>query len=145
MSLTCFFQSTETEISLLLAIWDVISHEQRVSVIALLTALQGFVAEQDETEEAGLHFASVLAALGFRLRGHGNTEVHLANVAQFLEIFPSLSAYSIQCLLSRVDGRPPPDYVLQDDNGNPHEDMSAVTSSVSRSACVKDVALLPPS
>jgi hypothetical protein len=65
------------------------------------------------------------------LRSNGDTELHLDNVSQFLEILPSLNARAVRGLLTRVDGRPPPEYVVQDDNGNPPEDMSEVTSSIS--------------
>ncbi len=140
-SLTRFFQSTE--IALLLAVWDVISQEQRDSAIGLLAVLQG-LAERDETDDTDLRFANLLATLGSFLRSNGDTELHLDNVSQFLEILPSLNARAVRGLLTRVDGRPPPEYVVQDDNGNPPEDMSAVTSSISSSAPVRDVAMLQP-
>jgi hypothetical protein len=138
------FKSTGREIVLLLAVWDVISQKQRVSVIGLLTALQG-LAEHDKRNDTDLCLAGLLAALGWFLRANGGTELHLDNVSQFLEILPSLNAHALRGLLSRVDGRPPPEYVLQDDNRNPPpEDMSAVISSISSSASVRDVAMLQP-
>ncbi len=115
-------------------------------MICLLTLLQG-LAEQDKTDASDLCFASLLAALGWFLRANnGGTMVHLDNVSQFLETLPSLNAHALRGLLSRVDGRPPPEYVMQNDNRNPPlEDMSAVTSSsISSSASVRDVAMLQP-